>query len=397
MAKKLVLVSNPGSASRKYALYENDALVAGLHFEHRDGRIIYTVSVSDNSDITNDAELSNLAFAATKVVNILRTNGLFSDGDKVGCIGLRIVAPSTFFQTHRLLNKTSMDHLKELEPRASLHISGTLQETELLRDAFPGVPIWGISDSAFHSTKPLISHSYAISQRIAEEHDIWRFGYHGLSVGSVVKKLKAADKLPKRLIVCHLGSGASVTAVLDGKSYNTTMGYSPLEGLMMSTRTGNIDPAATEAIRNGLNITEDKLQILLNTRSGLLGVSGLSDDVRELLELEKSNNIDAKLALEMYIDRAQQGIGQMVAALGGVDSLVFTGTIGVRSPELRKRVASKLLYLGLTLDSKENHAGIIKDEVANIGRKNHPAEVLVVPCDEAYEIAHSASHLENNR
>jgi len=310
---------------------------------------------------------------------------------------MRIVAPSTFFQTHRLLNKISLGHLKELEPNAILHISAILQETELLKVTLPNVPIWGISDSAFHSTKPLHSHSYAISQSYAHELDIWRFGYHGISVSSVVKNLKCANKLPKRLIVCHLGGGASVTAVFDGKSLDSTMGYSPLEGLMMSTRSGSIDPTATEALRRGLNLDKEKLQILLNTTSGLLGVSNLSGDIRELLEFEKSGKEEAKLALDMYVSRVQQAIGQMVAVSGGIDALVFTGTVGERSAVIRKRVVSNLQYLGLAIDAKQNHESISPKVICNISRVDHPVDIFIVPSDEEPRIAQHTRRLEDVR
>jgi acetate kinase len=261
-----------------------------------------------------------------------------------------------------------------------------LQEAKLLQSSFPKVSIIGASDSAFHAEKPLHAATYGISQTDAKAADVWRFGYHGLSVASVVEKLREAKKLPKRLVVCHLGSGASVTAVLEGKSIDTSMGYSPLEGLVMSTRSGSIDPTAVDTLATARKVSAKKLQHYLNAESGLLGLSGESDDIRELLVLEEKGHKGATLALDTYVYRVQLAIGQMVAALGGIDGLVFTGTVGERSAIIRRRIVSAMLYLGLALDSRVHEPIDNPQDITVISQSRHPAIVMIVPTDEAQSI-----------
>lgn len=391
IVSQVVLVANPGSASRKYAVYHGDDLLADVHFELVKQKVVYTLSVPDHETICKPAGISHLTFSATKLLAILQQNNIIEPMTTLNVIGLRIVAPSTYFQQHRRMDKIFLKALHNLQHRAPLHISASLQEVELLSSVFPGVPIIGASDSAFHSNKPAIAHSYAIPQKDAQNFDIWRFGYHGLSLSSVAHQLKTKKFLSKNVIVCHLGSGASVTALHNGQSIDSTMGYSPLEGLMMSTRCGSIDPTAVEILRTGLGMTRSKTQNYLNLRSGLLGVSGKSDDIRELLELESAGNKPAKFALDMYVLRVQQAIGQMVATLGGIDTLVFTGTVGERSSEIRKRVCNNLSYLGLRLSSQANHKVIEPNDLTTISEPDSDKNILVVPSDEARQIADIAT------
>src|SRR3989344_1284746 len=319
----LILIANPGSASRKYALYDNDSCLIKIHFEVIDSKIIYDVEQDSKATVSSPASLSHLAFAASKVASILREYGLLQTTDQIKTIALRVVAPSSYFQADRILDKQAFDKLAKLEPRASLHIKASLL---------------GVSDSSFHRTMPDHARNYALPLDDADRLDIRRFGYHGLSVESVANIIKSDGKLPLRLVVCHLGSGSSVTAVRSGKSIDTTMGYSPLEGLMMSTRSGSLDITAAQALQAGLKLSDQDLQNYLNDKSGLLGVSNISSDIRILLRLERQSNHHAKLALDMYVYRVAQAIGQMAAALGGIDALVFTGTVGERSAPIRRRI-----------------------------------------------------------
>ncbi len=384
---EITLVSNPGSASRKYAIFCGSELLANIHFEFVKKEIIYSFSAPNKTSFSRKAGISHLTFSATKLIDILSENDVIDAKDKVSKIGLRIVAPSTFFQQHRRLDKRALRSLRDLQPRAPLHISASIQEVELLGSAFPKVPIIGASDSVFHITKPMVTHSYAIPQKDAHELDVWRFSYHGLSLGSVVGQLQHAGLLTTRMIVCHLGSGCSVTALLEGKSMDNTMGYSPLEGLMMSTRSGTIDPTAVEALRVGLGMSRDKTQNYLNLSGGLKGVSGRSDDIRELLELEAKSNKPAEFALSMYVLKVQQAIGQMVATIGGVDTLVFTGTVGERSAEIRKRVCANLSYLGLHISQAKNEKALGPKNIMPISVSIADKQIMIVPSNEALQIA----------
>ncbi|PJE65355.1 hypothetical protein COU91_02110 [Candidatus Saccharibacteria bacterium CG10_big_fil_rev_8_21_14_0_10_47_8] len=389
----LTLVANPGSASRKYALYDGDKCLIKIHFEQLNDKIIYRCEINGEQHQPKSADIAHLTFAGSKVFSTLRGHDLLQTKDQIKTIALRVIAPSSYFQADRILDKHSIGKLTGLEPKASLHINASLQEAHLLKQSFPEATLIGISDSAFHHTMPDHARNYAVPFGDADRLDIRRFGYHGLSAESVVKVLKSEDKLPLRLVVCHLGSGVSVTAVRSGKSVDTTMGYSPLEGLMMSTRSGSIDVTAAQVLQDELKLSNQGLQDYLNHQSGLLGVSGASSDIRVLLKLEREGNARAKSALDMYVYRVQQAVGQMSAALGGIDALIFTGTVGERSASVRRRITERLMFLGLQLDPKKNHESTEPTEVAQISPPSHPARIYIIPADEYSIIVEHASKL----
>ncbi|OGL37385.1 hypothetical protein A3E49_01670 [Candidatus Saccharibacteria bacterium RIFCSPHIGHO2_12_FULL_49_19] len=389
----LTLIANPGSASRKYALYQAEQCLLKIHFEYLGDKIVYSLEQAGTSVGPEPADISHLTFAANKLLPIILANLPISSKEQIKLVAIRVVAPSTYFQKDRVLSKKTIDQLTKLEPRAPLHINATLQEIHALRRVFPKAVLAGMSDSAFHNTMSEVAKYYALPPDKTAKLEIRRFGYHGLSAESIVSSLKAAKLLPKRLIVCHLGSGVSVTALLSGKSLDTTMGYSPLEGLMMSTRSGNVDITALMALQDKLKLTKNELQDLLNLHSGLLGVSQISSDVRILLQSEKDGSKSAKLALNMYVHRIVSAIGQMTANLGGVDGLVFTGTVGERSAEIRKRIVRPLMFLGLMLDARANHQKIEQLSLLCISPKDHPAKVYITHCDEDLLMARRAQAL----
>ncbi len=389
MSKSLLLVANPGSASRKYGLFKDGQKTADLHFEVENGQVVYGL----NGSPPQPAGISHVTFALSKVGEILLNNQLLTSVDDIQGICVRIVAPSPYFQQHRVLDAVALKHLRSLESIAPLHISATLQEIDLLEKYIPHTRLAGISDSAFHVSMPDHANLYGIPVPDAQKLGLQRYGYHGLSVKSVISKLKAYHSLPERAIVCHLGSGSSVTAVQHGKSIDTTMGFSPLEGLIMATRSGSIDPMAAHILQSGLKLTTTKVEDYLNHKSGLLGISGVSSDIRELLLHEKSGNDNARLALAMYVYHVQQAIGQMSAALGGVDALIFTGTIGERSSIVRKRIITKLSFLGVDLDPDRNSKKVQYDSMHRISHSGNPVSVYAISTDEMSEMAQQAQQL----
>lgn len=393
MNQEYILVDNPGSASRKYAVYKSTGsqskplCLANIHFEtSSEGQVIYSLSALGNTIVNEQpAGLSHIAFSITKLRSLLEKHQILKTDDVIKNIGLRIVAPSSFFQQHHKVNKQLVDNLKALQSRAPLHINSTLQELELLEKEYPKADIFGVSDSQFHHTLPDYARTYGISQSDAKQSDVWRFGYHGLSLSSVVQQLKKEDLLKPRVVVCHLGSGSSVSALHNGVSIDTTMGYSPNEGLVMATRSGSIDQVAFNILSKDLGLSANKKEEYLNYKSGLLAISGKSSDIRKLLELEAREDTAARLALKIFTYHVQLAIGQMTAALGGIDALVFTGTIGERSSEMRKRIVSKLEYLGCQIDSSKNaHAELTKGPVAINEPKSLP--IYLVQSEESDEI-----------
>jgi acetate kinase len=384
MASSLILVANPGSASRKYALYEGERERAGLHFEWEHGKVVCTLHQGGEQHVLH-TDIADIVEAANYVVAILRDNDVLQAGEQIEKIGLRVVAPSSYFLEDHVVDDDFVSRLEDIKPRAPIHITATLEELHRLRSQFANAAIAAISDSAFHATKPDYAWNYGISLEDADRFEIKRFGYHGLSAASVVRQLDAAGKLPPKLIVCHLGSGASVTAILHGKSFDNTIGYSPLEGVVMSTRSGNIDATAVRALRDACHFDDDEVEDYLNNHSGLLGLGG-SSDTRELLRRENDGDNRSRLALATYVYSVQKAIGQMAAALGGADALIFTGTVGERSALTRERIAQRLHYLDLTLDKHVNTGCEGTKDIAIISRLAHSKPIMVVPAQEAAEI-----------
>lgn len=383
--RELIFVVNPGSASRKYAVFVGDQKIATVHFELVNGLVVGHLN-HQSSQYTVKYDDGNLANTPHRVLPLLRKYSVINDSDKIIAIGIRIVAPSTKFTVDRIINKSFEDALNDLRQEAPSHARNVLLEIRRLRRRFPKVPMVGISDSRFHRTDPDWAKYYAIDQKLAKKLDLEKFGFHGISVESVVDRLKAKKILLPKTIVCHLGSGCSVTAVENGKSIANTMGYSPAEGVMMATRSGNIDIPAALAIKNELSLTDIKLEQYLDKEAGLLGVSGSSSDIRQLVIKESAGDEKAKLALDMFAYRVQQGVGQMAASLNGANCLVFTGTVGERSFIMRRRILERLEYLGFSIDQRLNNKTYEPAEISNIAASDSKP-VLVISTDESLEIA----------
>ena len=385
----LILAANPGSSSRKYALYAKDRCLAALHFEHaEDGHIICNLTAAGKTTLLH-SKITRLDDATEHVIPILDNAGI-AKMTHISGIGLRVVAPSGYFLKDHLFNAETIEHLDRLKDKAPLHVSVALQEAKRLKKHYPDIPIALISDSAFHATKPDHAWNYAIPLEDADRLEIKRFGYHGISMSAVVEALAKRHKLPKKLIVCHLGSGSSISAILNGQSVDTTMGYSPLEGLMMATRSGSIDPAAVLALKSELKLDDLGMEEYLNKSCGLLGISGLSADLRDLLEAETANNYRAGLAVRMYVYRVQQAIAKMAASMGGVDGLVFTGTVGDRSFVLRARILENLSFMGLAVQDSINNRVIEPAKLIRISPRKRLRPVYVITTDEDHEIARRA-------
>ncbi len=375
---QIILVSNPGSESRKYGLYKGNKCLLQLHFEKiGKRRIICNV---DGQVIP--VNISHVAFAPTELVRIMKKVRPELSSKPIAGVALRIVAPTTFFQRNHVLTNAVIKRLERLQAVAPLHVSGTISEYRLLKNVLPKAMFYGISDSAFMATKPDVALYYGIPLDTAEKLDIKRFGYHGLSLSSVVSQLKRAKKMPQRMIVCHLGGGVSIAAIKNGIVVDSSMGYSPLEGVMMASRSGSVDLLAYDVIKNKLKLTNDSAYDYFNARSGLLGVSGFSSDIRDLISHETSNK-RAKLALDMYVYKIQQAIGAMTASMNGSDALVLTGTVGLRSSAIRRRIVERLLFLGYILDSARNNHPDFIDGIADISQINNPAHIFVLETDES--------------
>lgn len=330
------IIVNIGSSSKKYALYRNHEKVCTWGFEKIGAG--YKL-VLKNTERTEESLMEEQFVRAVERV----LNDCARFGVTVSDIIVRTVAPGDYFAKHRIVNDTFMQHFAEREYLAPLHIAPTRKELEIIRSVAPGVRIISASDSAFHRTKPKVAKEYALPKALVAEYGFERFGYHGHSVASIVSILRreCGESFPKKAIVMHLGSGASITAVSDGLSIDTTMGFSPLEGLPMNTRSGTIDASVIFALLSSGKTRED-IEMMLNKQSGLLGVSGASSDMRDVLRLSAEGDTDAQLALDLFVYHVVKTVGAYVAVLGGLDALVFTAAIGEGAPVVRRMIVEKL-------------------------------------------------------
>lgn len=380
----LILVSNPGASSRKYALYKKGIQRVKLHFEY-DKLQIKCQIVSSKVNKTRICHISSIEDSAKLVEPILRELKFISEKDVISRVGLRIVAPSEYFLQDRLIDDKALSQLKALKSRAPLHINASINELKSIKSNFGSLDVVGVSDSSFHVTKPDYAWNYGVDIDMANATGIKRYGYHGLSASSVTRQL--SHDLPDKIVICHLGSGASVTAVLNGVSMDNTMGYSPLEGLVMSTRSGSMDIGAAIAIKQHLKLDDEGIENYLNNKSGLLGLSKQSDDIRYLIAQYEAEDSLAKLALRTYAYNVKKAIGQMVAVLNGIDALVFTGTAGNRSAFLRRLIVANLDSFGLNLDTNRNNKCYEPKIPTVISTRTRVNQVIVVPTDEELEIA----------
>ncbi len=390
--EKKYLAINSGSASHKHALYQGETCIYFIHFEMVGSNYVAHENVGG---IKKDLEINAKIFSRTinYTVDRLIENKIIADKKDIQAVGIRVVAPGTYFQDHRIIDKIYIKNLKKDEAESPLHIASVLQEIKFVRKVLPKAVMIGVSDSAFHKDMPSFSKHYAIPLEVSRKYGIYRYGYHGLSVRSVLGRLASKlGHLPSKVVVCHLGGGASVTAVLDGKSVDTSMGFTPLDGLVMATRVGSIDPGAVVYLSEKLGKRDGKLLEYFNKECGLLGLSGgKSDDIRELLKNEMAGDVDSKLALDIYANRVKKLIAQATAMLGGIDTLVFAGTVGERSLPMRKRICNNLDFLGLKLDISLNDS---TDAVENeISTSDSRAKIVVIKTDEMLEIVRAVGEI----
>ena len=387
---KLILITNPGSASRKYALYDGEELMAQFHFEYEGKKVVCTIKDVDDGKKKIRPEITDLNDAITILPKILNDEAYVTGQHKLEAVVIRVAAPGDFFTEDRVVDTEYMRRLKEAEKRNPVHVPTTANEIRGIRKCFKGVKIIAISDSAFHWDKPDTYKYYSFDTELADKYEIKRYGYHGLSYAYISRYMKEQGILPEKLVVMHLGSGSSVSAILNGKAMDNSMGYTPLEGLTMSTRVGTIDAAAALNLKKALKITSDEEFLLyLNKKCGLLGLSGISDDMREVIQARDEGDLRASLAHSIFVYRVQSYVGQMAATLGGIDALVFAGTIGERSDEIRRFVTQKLGYLGFHLDEDKNLAPEFSGRYALIST-NYSKPIYIVFTDETAQMIYRA-------
>lgn len=378
------LIINPGSSSKKFALYSSRTLLLEAYVERiADG---FEMCTSLDGEQQKCSLLDHNEYNGSLgqfLDNAVQRNMLASYAD-VTKVALRVVAPGTFFQSHRMIDEEYIHKLENLTKIAPLHIPHLLQEITATKQLLPHALLVGISDSAFHGTMPDLTRRYSIPEADAAQFDIFHFGYHGLSVASVLARADSVAREPlRKVIVCHIGSGVSVTAVKNGKSVDTSMGYAPGSGLLMGSRAGDVPTGALLSLMQQKNLKPADALVYLQTHSGLKGLTGESD-LRILLERRAQGHAKATAAIDSFIYHLQKAIGGYLATLGGADAIILTATASQRSPQLRQMLLQSLAPLGIMLDIEKNDATINKEAV--ISTNQSPIKVLVIKTNEADEI-----------
>jgi acetate kinase len=392
-----ILVINSGSSSIKYQLLDmtdSSVLAAGLleQIGESTSRLTHRVRRGDG-DIDELVQVEPVADHEEGFDEILKAfadAGLLSDDGGLYGIGHRVVHGGESFKEPTLITAEIIETIREQIPLAPLHNPANLMGIEVTFARMPDTPQVGVFDTAFHQNIPPHAFHYALPRDLAATYSVRRFGFHGTSHQYVTKA--AAEFLGKpladlNLITCHLGNGASVCAVRGGRSIDTSMGMTPLEGLIMGTRSGDVDPGVIFYLGRKARMSLDQLDALLNKRSGMKGLCGVND-MREIEDMAGDGDQRARLALDMYGYRLKKYLGMYSAVLGRVDAVVFTAGIGENSPEVRSLACAGLGNLGIRLDPEKNEAG--GKEIREIQAKDSAVRVLVVPTNEELEIAQQA-------
>lgn len=385
------LIVNPGSASKKYAFYVDNTEVFRAHLE-KDGDDYIAHLVIENKKGKIKITEEEFKNPHKHMFDMLIANNFITALEEITAVGIRIVAPGTFFAEHKSINGAYIKRLKEAEVVAPLHLGPVLVEIKEIQEVIPYARLIGVSDSAFHKHRPMVSKIYGINRKDTEKYELYRNSYHGISLDSILEKLSQTNTgIPEKLIICHLGGGASITAIKNGKSIDSTMGFSPLEGLIMASRVGDIDAGALVYLAKKRRFSLDELELYLNRECGLLGISGQSSDIRQLLKLEDMGDKNAKLALDTYVYKIKKYLGAYIAALNGIDMIVFSGTVGERSYIMRERICSELQCFGIDIDKVINDQTIENDGI--VSTSSSKVVVSVIHTEEVAEIAREVKKL----
>lgn len=388
-----ILVINAGSSSLKYQLYDmsTEAVLAKGRVERigMDSSIL-THEADNQPEVKEVSEILDHTTAIRKVIDMLthRKVGVLRNITDIKAVGHRVVHGGESFSESVLIDSQVKLEIRKLFDLAPLHNPAHMMGIAAVEANLPEVPQTVVFDTAFHQTMPQMTYMYAIPTVLYRKHKIRKYGFHGTSHDYVSKR--AAQFLGRplnelKLISCHIGNGASCTAILNGKSFDTSMGMTPLEGLMMGTRSGDLDPAVVPFAMNKEDLTLNEVNSMLNKHSGLLAVSGISSDMREVVEAMNEGNAAAKLAFEMYAYRIRKYIGAYAAAMNGLDAILFTAGVGENSDVLRRAVCEQLTFLGVQLDEERN--SVRSPEPRRITSDDSRVAVLVVPTNEELLIA----------
>ena len=388
-----ILVLNCGSSSVTYKLIalsgnEQNILAEG-GVEKIDLPDSFLKFKYNGEKVTINASMPNHNVAIRIILDNLTSEkfGCIKNFDEIEAVGHRLVHGGEKFNSSVLINDEVIAKVKECYDLAPLHNPVNIAGVDAISEILPDVPQVGVFDTAFHQTMPSYAYMYGLPYEMYEKYGVRRYGFHGTSHRYVSRR--ACDFLgleyeKQRIITCHIGNGGSITAIKDGKSVDTSMGLTPVEGLIMGTRCGDVDPGALLYIQQKEQLDHEGMQALINKKSGVAGLTGVSSDMRDIEKAVEEGNERAIMALNMYEYRITKYIGAYTAALGGVDVIVFTGGVGENQTGTRERICKQLAFLGIEFDVEKNKT---RGEEIELSTPNSKVRVVVIPTDEEYMIA----------
>lgn len=387
-----VLVINCGSSSIKYQLInteKRETLCKGLVERIGAATSIVRQEFKGEKPIKKSIALENHEAALKTIMELLISadNDHLHSLDEIEAVGHRVVHGGETFKDSVLIDEDVEQAIEQAYDLAPLHNPPNLQGIRAAKKHLPNIPHVAVFDTAFHHSIPQYAYLYGIPNRLYRRYKIRRYGFHGTShyyVSRQYYKITGKPKQGSKIITCHLGNGGSITAIKDGLSMDTSMGFTPLEGLVMGTRSGDIDPSILFYLIEKEELSLANVHALLNKHSGLLGLSGYAGDMRDLLEEAENGDRRCKEAIDVYCYRAKKYIGAYAAALNGVDAIIFTGGIGENAYQIRAQILEEMEYLGVKIDPEKNQT---QGEVATISADDSKVEVMVIPTNEELVIA----------
>lgn len=394
----IVLVINSGSSSLKYQLIDagNNRLIAkGLCDRIGIGNSFIKHTGSNGEISLIERDLYNHKVALGEVIKILTSGKTqeISGVDMISAIGHRVVHGGEKFHDSVIVNDEVLEAIKECAELAPLHNPSNITGIEACMQNMPGKPNIAVFDTAFHQTLPRYAYLYAIPYDIYEKYKVRKYGFHGTSHKYVSNRAAEMLGLPiesLKIISCHLGNGASICAVKEGKSVDTSMGFTPLSGLAMGTRSGTIDPAVISFLMDKENMSNSQVNDYLNKKSGILGISGVSSDFRDVTAAANEGNDRAKLAIQIFCYRVKKYISEYAGVMGGLDVLIFTAGIGENDGNIRAMIVDGLEFLGVKIDKDKNNCSGIEKDISDASAK---VKTLVVPTNEELAIARETIRL----
>lgn len=395
-----ILVINAGSSSLKYQLLdmETEKLIAKGVVEKigLEGSML-THKVNGQA-YTYEQKLNNHSESLELVLKVLQDPkiGSLKSLDEIEAVGHRVLHGGEIYSKAVLVDDEVMKNLKKLTPLGPLHMPANISGIEACMKVMPKVPNVALFDTAFHATMPKKAYTYATPYEWYEKYGVRRYGFHGTSheyIARTVEQIEGTDKL--NIISCHIGNGASLAAIKNGKCVDTSMGLTPLEGLIMGTRSGDLDPAILEYVMDKEGLDIKQMLNILNKKSGLLGISGVSSDIRDVQAEVKKGNERAKLAIDCFVYRIKKYIGSYAAALGGVDVIVFTAGTGENRDEIREEIMKDMEFMGVDFDVEANR-NFKRGEICLISKPTSKVKVYVIPTDEELMIARQTKAVVEN-